>query len=314
MNYNQLNTINRALDIYNFPGNNSILHQIQSIRILFENRYIRYHLRYIPSDEALKDRLRHLYFTFFSTNNIHREQLTINEMMDTAIFMKVNLENIPDQAREYERYHRPTPKLLPNNNSLYQISSDKQNVHNSKINENVKIIAINICKKELLQSPKLEIIKDILAAKPSWKNSINKSWEFISKNNSTFGIGYTLSDILRSVFSFIQKREEKEELIDILNDELIEMVDKCSTGCMARMVNVIQGFCEDESLQLRIDNKKGLFTKILMDAPENIQENVTETDQTLVREYLFTNSVILNDFKDIETGQLLEYINDYLKR
>lgn len=310
--YNIINQVNRALDIYNFPDQNSVLLHLQSIRLLYDKRRYKesLNLRYMPSVENLKQRLLSIHHDIMFSRNIQY----INEFMDTVLHLQVALPtlDIDAQLNEYNRYmnlnvQSKNTKLV----SLSDITKDKQNVHNSDINESVKqsvikIIDLYSVSDELSISHKRNMmfidIVNILKQRKNWSPINDKSISFIESNISTFGIDITLKELFIAIYLHITTRltDYKEELLDIFNDELKDMSGKCSTGHMSRLVNILQGF--DDTFSIKVNNNK-IIKKFIYDYlndeiknhAENILDNITENRDYIMN--IVNNNIFINKFE-----------------
>jgi hypothetical protein len=301
MSYDLLNRINRAMDIYNFPKYNSTLLYLQSIRVLYDKRKYKnsLNLKYIPSEQELREKVISLYYNIITNNlmdNPNRNQ-EYNELMDVAIHLNVTLPTIDLQQQyhgfaQYEQYvniNRRSNSI--STKELKDIIKDKQNVHDTGINESVKqnvLKLFNLYKDIILErneSHEIEKIQEELIRRKTWNSANFKSLEYIKKNISTFGIDITLKQLLICVWFHITKKlqDHKEELLDILNEELKEMSGTCSTGHMSRLINVLQGF--DSSLEIQTREgiqeyiKKHIYNvlnKAVEKAPEKIVESILE--------------------------------------
>ena len=310
--YNIINQINRAMDIYNFPDQNSVLLHLQSIRLLYDKRRYKesLNLRYMPSIENLRQRLLSIHYDVMFSRNVQH----IHEFMDTALYIQVALPtlNIDAQLNEYNRYINPNvesrnTKLV----SLSDLTKDKQNVHNSEINSSVKQSVIKIM--DLYRtSDELSIfhkrnmmfidIVNILKKRKNWSPINDKSISFIESNISTFGIDVTLKELFIAIYLHITTRltDYREELLDIFNDELKDMSGKCSTGHMSRLVNILQGF--DDTFSIKVDNNK-IIKRFIYDYLndeiknhfENILDNMIENRDHIMN--IVKNDIFINKFE-----------------
>ena len=303
--YDLINKINRAMDIYNFPKQNSVLLHLQSIRLLYDKRRYKesMNLRYMPSVENLKQRLLSIHYDIIFSRNPQ----DIDEFMDTAIHLRVTLPtlNITEQLNEYNRYIIPNPNNSKQTQliTFHNLTKDKQNVHNTQINESVKNSVVKLVEiyknTHNLKLFNLNNITNILKQRNSWSPKNDKSILFIESNISTFGIDITLRELFISVYLHIINvlSEHKEELLDIFNDELKDMSGKCSTGHMSRLVNILQGF--DDTFTIKIDNDKivkNFIFNYLNEEIKNESDDVLDSiidDPQLYRKHVY--SIIEND-------------------
>ena len=188
------------------------------------------------------------------------------------------------------------------------VYSDSQNVHNSKINQTVIKVLESLCsiyKNQInlqgVSKAENEDFKNIcidnigcviLQKHPGKKDILDKSVLYIKTSVSTFGSqNLTLKDALISVWLWIAEHKDKDELELRLLEELKEMHGMCTTGHVARLMNVIQGFTEDEKLCIRIsdtDQCNAVIRKYLTDelskcTDEKVLEGMIDGSQDYVK-------------------------------
>lgn len=282
-NYIQLNQIHRSLDIYNYPQNIPLIRQLHAIRALYSYQYYRRNYREIPPVEELRNRLSNMAYEIYTLAD--NPQLT-HELMDTALEIGASLPVIETQRNLFREYERLIPESKPVKNiySLQAITEDSQNVHHTSINEHVKTVV----RQMVSDYPPQDSVWNILVAEikkhiHSWRPTNLDTLKFIKENPSTFNINITLKSLLISVFLFIthQSEELRDQLYQRLNEELHEMRGKCSTGHLSRLVNVVQGFSERYTIKIQPEREIKSFiyyhlNKILQEAPEDVQEGMTE--------------------------------------
>jgi hypothetical protein len=296
--YQKLNHIYRALDIYNFPVGISLDKQLQSLRVIYEHRATH---RSIPSVLEIRTRLQNLaveiYNSPYSTQMIH-------ELMDTALELGTTIPTLEAQQnlfREYER-HQPEADYLKSKPkdiySLEAIVGDSQNVHHASINEHMKTLVQQLVADYPPQPTHWLLLKsELLKAGRGWRATNTETLKFIYENTCQFTIGVTLRQLTLSVYGFIQQHlspETRDELFRRLNEELDEMRNKCSTGHMSRLVNVIQGFSERYTLSIHPEQEIKTFiyqylTRRLQEAPENVQDGMMDQTQDF-KEYVLSQA------------------------
>src|SRR3989339_1169288 len=87
-------------------------------------------------------------------------------------------------------------------------------------------------------------------------------------------LNITFEELLVSVYDFIEKNENKEELYKIMNNEISEANCKCFTGRISRLINVLNGY--DEHIEIHIADNEQIGNIIILiknDLGENYDEN-----------------------------------------
>lgn len=188
------------------------------------------------------------------------DQKTGNELLQRIRHLEETYyHKTPAPSRETKEPTITRP-ARPKSTAQRTVYEDSQNVHNTSINQNVLKIATNLVKKyqDFIQWDTDHIIIDeiifTLGEKyADQKKKIAKVLRYIKRSNATFGINTTMQDTLKSVWCFIQEHKHQETLEQRLVEEISEMNGMCSTGHLSRFISVIQGFVDDESLILTID-------------------------------------------------------------
>lgn len=343
--YYVLHRINRAIETFLQPENYSHMKCLEGIRILWEyrNRKITYNL--MPSENELRERLLNLSISIITENN----RQTMDELMDTCIELRIGFGEVQrfveNQRIEIERYQtinipapnrntRPTATLQNFNRlveeyeekkktgdifSLKNISGDRQNVHHSSINDNVKNTLVKLCN----EYPSTHLVREwykwvqILKDRKSWKEKNDISLKYIYSCTGSFGIGITLKQMFLSLFMFIQKHIYRDELLDRLNEELEDMSGTCSTGHMSRLINVLQGYSDEYSIS--IDPEKYMKTwiynslnNLLKDAPSDIQDGILEKTDKYLEFIRKETSNFVKKFGVINEKFILETIEKFI--
>jgi len=286
-----------------------------------------------PQDYVSRPKFRTLALRYlFQYRNKDRNCPTVQNLVETAVKMFHELESpanrceiadivhtfSPDSShkllehlrRETKTVETKTPGLPPST-SVYE---DSQNVHNSKINQTVikvtetlynqaeNIINLKGVSKEENYSHKntcLQEIKNFLVNKYPEKSSLlEDSIEYIRSSTASFGTNFlSMTDALLSLWIWIQsqKADVIDELESRLLEELKEMNGLCTTGHLSRLMNVIQGFTEDENLCIRISNieqcssvVKKYLTKELMECTDpDVMDGMTSDNVQACQKYIF---------------------------
>lgn len=291
--YYSLQGMSLALSIYNFPEDytNRPFIKLKALRYLFAHRK-RYGYK-APSVKALFSFANTLFDLFHRRNDIDsmREVADIvnqyipnanfldrirqleNEQMEEKIgYRPVNTQGVQGaQGTQGARAHGTEPHIPTLETPIKTVYNDSQNVHNSKINRTViniltslydkykDIITLKGTTAEVNFRHKKSILSSIetsLTDKyPFQKELIYTFSTYIKESTANFGEGLSMLDAFLSIWLWIRDHKHREELEKRLLEEMKEMNGHCTTGHLARLMNVIQGFTEDESLCIRISDK-----------------------------------------------------------
>jgi hypothetical protein len=151
------------------------------------------------------------------------------------------------------------------------IYNDNQNVHNHNIQECLKK-SINY----LLKDKPLLSFNDIQKDINNRCQTITKDllFEYSNNNDIHSTLNVTFRDILIAVWNkiYIFNKSVQEEIIKVLNIEMYESKDKCFTGRITRLVNVLNGFDENIRLEISENEQKSNISKKLYDLYPNVED------------------------------------------
>lgn len=322
-----------ALSIYRFPEDHSHRPRLQilALRYLFQHRS-KDRSRCPPLSE-LCNRCENLFDEFYEQEESrpHANELAdiLGEFAPTYRNRLIDRLRLEEDEKHLQWTEYYDTEYKPNKKTVY---SDSQNVHNSKVNKSVLRSAKNLynmfkhilepevdnCNEEVRdrnlgrhKDDCLEQIqREFIQRHVKHSNLIRSSFKHIKTSVGTFGIDISLQDTLLALYLWIQEHENKKELELRLIEELQEMKNMCSTGHLARLVNVMQGFTDNENLLVRIDNKdqynaviKQYLTKSLAECKD---EEVLDGMMNGTKTFKMFIHRIIND-------KLLEWVDDYGK-
>jgi len=169
--------------------------------------------------------------------------------------------------------------------TIRTVYEDTQNVHDTKINKSVTKAAKYLYSKyeDIIPRGDKEIRDGFFAdMKPELRkistrdDLVDSSIKFMRENVATFGHDITMEDTILAMWLWICDNEHKEELKKRLVQELEAMNGYCTTGHLARLMNVPQGFTDDPNLQITISIEsqakavvKSFMTKTLSECKDD---------------------------------------------
>ena len=221
--------------------------KIMAIRYIFQYKETTRWKRCAPTDTQLIDAC------IFLIPNLDQKYIT--EIIDIiTTFAPTHRQYFLDsiQTKNIER-KIDLPNKIPNK-TIYQ---DSQNVHNSKLNESVIECLETLHKKysEKIKTYDIQTIQQILCLKYTDHNiEIISGIDYILESISVFGKSQiSLLNAFLYIWLFILDNPSDDIELRLI-EELKEMKGLCSTGHLARLINVMQGFTQDENLIIKISN------------------------------------------------------------
>ena len=166
-----------------------------------------------------------------------------------------------------------------------QVYNDAQSVHNHNIQECIKKSIYNLLNdKEILSSER--VIKDIVDDEVLTDGVKEALIEYSKDQTLHSVIQITFGDLLIPVWSRIQKHEHRDEIKHIMNTEISDGLCKCFTGRISRLVNCLNGFCDDIEVHIGSNEQIGNIVVIAREQLEKTGNYTTEQHRELVRERL----------------------------
>ena len=162
---------------------------------------------------------------------------------------------------------------LTKNNNIY---NDHQNIHNTNIQKSFRNSLSNIIK-DLLN---IEFIKeDLINNKILNQQSKREIFNYFEDNtlHSIYLISY--QELFQYVYSRIYKHQNKNDILQILNQEIKDGLCMCFTGRLTRLLNVLVGYYDDIEIQIS-DNEQ--ITNIILNLRKKYKGN--ELKEFIIKE------------------------------
>ena len=262
--------LNKKYELFNLDEllyiQNNIVHNI----VL--NKTIEYNTRADASDLILKYGL--------SDNVINISKNVINELGNINGISKSIYDNA--QNAHYEEFEKSVTEGI----EFLYIIPDNDNINFDDIKNNIyEYLIMNNFTEENINSIKSSL------------NRIELDSSLYSKYNSK------LSVILKKIWLYIQYKEEvKDELLNRLIQELIDMCDICSTGFVTRLINTMSGF-GDFSFKIKwkdqiISNYIGRLNAKIRNIPNTWKDKIDSIiDKKLLNDTIRKKIIIISTEK-----------------
>lgn len=227
-----------------------------------------------------------------------------------------------DKIRELNTDNTPPKKIHKTNIVIKDVFSDSQNVHNTTINNSCNTAVdrlyelaekdINTLKVNFANDIKmnkwfiLEHIEKILS-QDNPNPIIAEIMSYFKTNIGVFGTKrITLETIFISLFIWINKngKEHKAILYDRMIQEFESMHNKCSSGHMSRLINVIQGYTTDPKLCITISDIDRYTSIISNYINKQLQET---TNEDVLNGICDHNEVYIKFIKSIVNDKIEEW-------
>ena len=214
------------------------------------------------------------------------------------------------RKRERSAEHIPLSQKPPKKT----VYADGQNVHNSSINRSVIHAVTHIWKTRVEPLPDLEEIEcKLLETFPEQTELILKSMEYIRVNTSYFGEEkVTLEQAFKGIYQRVQGYCEKnpehmQELHKRLLEELYEMEGQCTTGHLARLVNIVQGFETDPEVAIKISLEDQCNSVVRF----HLQKELETADEKVIEGMLSGSKEFLDFIRGVVRKKLSDWHKTY---
>jgi hypothetical protein len=277
-----------------------------------------------------------------SLRNLRQAQRTTGEAAEVRFLVERVRDldaNAQNAAARLLQARQALNDIAMNRTRPITVYSDRQNVHNSAINKSVNSSMHNLVYNDALSAETSVSVSDILPSETSVsvsdalpsetsvqdlgyeveaevlhgvegdaKFKIVSSIERISADDAKFSGGITPSVYYKNLKTYIGKSPDRSELIHRLRQELTEMDGSCSTGVVARLVNVLQGFeSTPESLKIKMDPLDEIRASLTARLNHAAQANVAIIDKIASSDPADRADFL--DFVTVETKRLLPLLS-----
>lgn len=173
-----------------------------------------------------------------------REFQTLSELNIFDVFnFPATLGRLLEEELPFIQRDRPRNNIT----ELGRISFDAENVHDSKVNKNIKKLANEILK--FPPNPELDVMKTIFNEIPM-NDEVRAQLTYMYYRKEIF-LDYGESSYRKFMdciisYAISQPEDKKKEIFSILNNEISESIGLCFQGNISRLINVLSGFIEIE--------------------------------------------------------------------
>ena len=180
---------------------------------------------------------------------------------------------------------------IKNHQNIY---NDSQNIHNNDIQKCI-IKSIN----NIIQIKPTIIIEDYLIQNNILTEQTKQLlFEYINNNEVHSILNITFKELLEIIITIIETKSNKNDILEILNDEITDSNCKCFTGRLTRLINCLNG--NDDRIIINISDKEQIGNIIIL-IKNNMENYTIEEHKILVKNELTQHGFDENIIK--------EYIN-----
>lgn len=221
----------------------------------------------------------------------------------------------------YNEWKEKGKQIIQELGESFEIYENKENVHDVNINQQLSTVLKYLIETTDINSNTEEIYEELLREEQS-DTLLITAFQRIMFDTSVYD-GKTLLDVLLLVWEQIKISQYKDELIKRLKEELIEMDKTCSSGHLARLLNVLNGYIDIPIIKISFEQQlrsnifasiKLSFKQLSKQEVDIIMTEMTQDDKPTIFEFLNRFSlkdILYNEFKQYMSST--EFNNVYEK-
>ena len=254
------------------------LTQLTYLKLSYNN------LTELPKEIGNLTQLTQLYLYNNNLTELPKEICNLTQLTELNLSNN-NLTELPLEIinlrilRDFQYYDNPLENLLnpiisrfiarieSNNGITGTIYNDTQNVHSSSIQQSIKDSIFNLMKNYNNDYQLNYLVNDILTQKT--KEALI---EYSNCTDVHSIMNITFEELLKAVFIEIETLENKDEIFEILNQEMADSICKCFTGRLSRLINCLNGFSDKVSIQISTNEE---ISNIII----TLQKKITDVDE-----------------------------------
>lgn len=219
--------------------------------------------------------------------SLERLDCNTNELTQFPISI-INCRNLIAVYYENNRieYIPPIVRRIINRqiNKKITVYNDSQSVHNHNIQESIKRSIYNILS-DKIKLTKNKVLDNILADNILTQETKESLIEYSNDNTEHSVLSLTFLDLLIPIWERIEKHKDRDEIKNILNQEMNDAICKCFTGRISRLINCLNGFYSDIQIQIGDNEQIGniiIMVKESLGENYNIDEHKKKVSQELL--------------------------------
>ena len=266
------------------------LTEIKRINNLVHLKQLYLHYNQITEIKGLNT-LASLQILYLNSNQIKELPLFLCNLININYIFYYNnpIEYIPLPVQRW--LDRLNNRFTPSN----MVYNDKQNIHNHHIQNSFRTSLNNILKdKQLLdlQTIKQQILENDVLLEQTKREILN----YCDDDTTHSRLLITYSDLLIYVWSRIIFSDNKDEILQVLNQEINDGLCMCFTGRLTRLLNTLVGFYDDIELQIS-DSEQ--ITNIIMTLKNKFtnEEEIKDAIKKELQDRQYCESII-NEWLD----------------
>ena len=298
-----------SLELKNIPNINYFIYESSLAFFLFDKNKIEYR---ILSSQLLLQKCK---LSNKIRNNIENILLSFSNNKDLEYNLRADATDVILRMG-FIKNKKIASKIIYELGKLNSTSSsifdNKQNVHIKEIEQSVIDALEFLSKLRIKEKFTFDFIKNkILSINTSPKNTdkINVSLNRIFVDRSLHSkYNFSLSHILRLIWTYLSSHESKSEMKIRLVEELVDMSGTCSSGFSSRLINVISGF---GSFNLRISWRDQIISNFTGRINAQLR-NITSSSHNI--DFYGLKNISLEDFQELVLNEMTLDSNDYSSR
>ena len=290
----------RAIDIFNYPQEFPRQTRLLGFRFLLQYNHM--DRRLAPNLEKIVKQMKEMVDEYYKIQT-QEAYSTLMELVDMLLdYSQQDGEKLLAYLREQRVTANNSGVGGHDNGPECTVYGDSQSVHNKTLSESTRNAAKYLCDNYPLGLDGKKKIEHYERVRMNLIQKFGDNFEPIIDriyiDNAHFNIGYTVDEVLMSLLKWTEKEQEinkqfsAKDFLNRMREEFIEMENYCSSGILARLINTLQGFTDDESLHIKISDKEQIKGVVYAYLNKEIQASKNE----IIMEEMMTNGENFTNF------------------
>lgn len=311
----------RAIDVYNYPWDYPSLTRILGYRFLFQWKHKEPVL--IPKHEKVVESIKRMVL-----DNIDKSDPESRSVLMDIVDILLEFDK---PTGEELLYYLRQAKLTANNfgatkdGTTCTIYSDSQSAHTPSLGKSVHKVVKYLCQNYMPSfdppESKIEYIDNLENKLKLWlpgkEQLVAEVLLRIFCDNANFGgsgvkganDGFQADQVLLSLWNWIHKnREHTKALCVRLTEELLEMHRYCSTRLVSGLVNVMQGFTDEEGLQVKMGDREQCKAVVYTYITKAVQQC---EDEAVMEGFIDHNKAFVRFITNTVNKKRVDWIREY---
>jgi hypothetical protein len=230
---------------------------------------------------------------------LHTLQLSSNQLttLPIGIIYLQNLTYFTYCNNEITNLHPAITRWLNQSKTTQNVYTNSQSVHDHNIESTTNASIIKFVLNHQVNNSNLLDLIDNFDIDIKIKNLLKS---YCNDNYVHSNLKLTFDEVALPVLDYINSHPNKQDLLLILQDEILASEHKCFQGRLSRLINVINGYCPDISINISSNEQIGNIVVMLKTKCKDLDELIK----------LFASAMNEREYEPSVIDEWITYIKD----